>query len=136
LHGFQALIYVVVIVLARRRNAYGYGAGCISAAFWNWMNIVHTTFIRAGLDQLSSLVKTGHITRPDLFIAVVAATAHFVLIGACVAGFIRVWSKGRLQIVKFLAGGFIAIAYFAGIVVALGPQYVPLLRKAFGIQEP
>lgn len=133
LHGFQALIYVAVIILARSRSAYGYGAGCITAAFWNWINLVHTTFIRAGLDQLSNLLKTGHIARPDLFIAVVAATAHFVLIVACLVGFVRVWSRGPLQIVRFFAGGLAALAYFVVIVVAFGPQYVPLLKKVFGI---
>ncbi len=133
LHGFQALIYVAVMILARRKSAYGYGAGCITAAFWNWVNLVHTTFIRAGLDQLSNLLKTGHIARPDLFIAVIAATAHFVLIVACLVGFVRVWSKGPLQIVRFLAGGLAALAYFVVIVVAFGPQFVPLLKRVFGI---
>jgi hypothetical protein len=40
LHPFQALIYVAIIYLARRRSAYGFGAGCIMAAFWNYIFLV------------------------------------------------------------------------------------------------
>src|SRR5277367_1359131 len=38
LHCLQALIYVVVIVLARRNSPWGYGAGFAIAIVWNGMN--------------------------------------------------------------------------------------------------
>lgn len=56
LHLFQALIYVAVILLTRRGSAWGYGAGSIMATLWNWTNLVHTTFIKVGLVQLSNLL--------------------------------------------------------------------------------
>jgi len=38
LHVLQALIYVVVIVLTRKSSAWGFGAGCIIAAFWKQLD--------------------------------------------------------------------------------------------------
>lgn len=39
LHALQLLIYVAVIVLARRDNVWGFGAGCLISAFWNYINL-------------------------------------------------------------------------------------------------
>ena len=39
LHAFQMLIYVAVIVLTRRGSAWGFGAGYIIGAFWNYINL-------------------------------------------------------------------------------------------------
>lgn len=133
LHALQALIYVAVVILALRRSAWGYGAGCIIAVFWNWTNIVHTTFIANGLHELARTLQTGRVSRPDQLIAVVAAAAHFVLIGSCLVGYFRIKPRGSWEPVKFLAGGFIAVGYFAGIIIVFGPQYIPLLRRVFGI---
>lgn len=133
LHAFQAAIYVAVVILARRRSAWGYGAGCLIAVFWNWTNLVHTTFITSGLRELSRALQTGQVRRPDQLIAVVAASAHVVLIFACLTGYARIRPKVSWEPTKFLAGGLLAIAYFAGIIVLFGPQYLPLLRRVFGV---
>ena len=133
LHAFQALIYVAIVILALRRNAWGYGAGCIIAVFWNWTNIVYTTFIANGLRELAHALQTGRVGRPDQLIAVVAAAAHFVLIGSCLVGYFRIKPRGSLGPLKFFAGGLIAVGYFVGIIIVFGPQYIPLLRRVFGI---
>ena len=78
LHTLQALIYVAVIVLTRRDSAWGFGAGCIIAAFWNYLNLFVTTFIKAGLHQFSTWLRTGQIHRPDLMIAVIAGGGPFL----------------------------------------------------------
>jgi hypothetical protein len=130
LHTLQALIYLVVIVLTRRKSAWGFGAGCIIAAFWNYTNIFITTFIKAGLEQLSTLVRTGRLHQPDLLIAVIAAAGHFLLIIACLAGFFRLRPKAR-QWAQFIAGGVLAVAYFATIIIISGPQYIGLLKRIF-----
>jgi hypothetical protein len=39
LHTLQALIYVAVIVLARRNSAWGFGAGFTIALLWNSVNL-------------------------------------------------------------------------------------------------
>jgi hypothetical protein len=52
LHFLQALICVAVVVLTRRNSPWGYGAGVIVSAFWNYINLFVTTFIRNGVEQL------------------------------------------------------------------------------------
>jgi hypothetical protein len=133
LHAFQALIYVAVVLLALRRSAWGYGAGCIIAALWNWTNIVHTTFVANGLRDLARALPTGRLSRPDQLIPVVAAAAHFALIGSCLVGYFRIKPRGSWEPVKFLGGGIIALGYLAGIISMFGPQYIPLLRSVLGI---
>lgn len=133
LHFFQSLIYVAVIVLVRNENAWGYGAGCIIAAFWNWTNFVHTQFIESGWGELARLLRTGRLSRPDLLIAVFAALAHFILIVACIAGYSRISHKNARDPVRFVAGGAVAVAAFAMMIVLFGHQYVPLLKRVFGL---
>ncbi|HSB17093.1 MAG TPA: hypothetical protein VLE22_21765 [Bryobacteraceae bacterium] len=130
LHALQAVIYVAVIVLARMQSAWGFGAGCIIAAFWNYINLFVTTFIKAGVQQFSILLRTGELPRPDLLIAVVAAAGHFLLIGACLAGFLRTRPELR-QWGQFVGGGVLAVGYFALIIITTGPQYVGLLKRVF-----
>jgi hypothetical protein len=130
LHALQAVIYIAVIVLTRRNNPWGFGAGCIIAVFWNYINLFINTFIMAGVQQLSILLRTGHLHRPDLLIAVVAAVGHFLLIIACLAGFIRTRPNAR-QLGQFVAGGLLAVAYLIAIVVITGPQYIDLLKRVF-----
>ena len=132
LHTFQALIYVAVILLARKMSPWGYGAGCFIAAFWNWANIAYTDFLRAGISETAQLLGTGHLERPDLFIAVFAAGAHFILIGACLAGYFQMPSRTRTELLKFLGGGCVAIAYFAGIILLFGQQFIWILKAFVG----
>jgi hypothetical protein len=93
LHALQALIYVAVVILTLRNSPWGYGAGVVVAAFWNYINLFVTTFIRSGLVQLIGLLQTGRITRPDQFLAIIAATGHCVLIVACLTGFLETRPK-------------------------------------------
>lgn len=132
LHALQALIYIAVIVLTRRQNAWGFGAGCLIAAFWNYVNLFVTTFIKAGLDQLATLFTSGSLPRPDLAIAVVAATGHFLMIVACVAGFLAT-RPDRRQWTRFVGGGVAAVAYLVAIIFISGPQYIPLVKRVFGL---
>ncbi|MDR3698656.1 MAG: hypothetical protein P4L56_03415 [Candidatus Sulfopaludibacter sp.] len=119
-----------VILLTRRRNAWGFGAGFTIAAFWNYTNLFVTIFIKAGLHQFSILLGTGHLHRPDLLIAVVAAAGHFLMMVACLAGFlcgrpdVRRWGQ-------FASGGMLAVGYFALIILTTGPQYIGLLKRVF-----
>jgi len=131
LHALQALIYVAVVILTRRNSPLGYGAGFVVSAFWNYVNLFVTTFIRNGFDQLIGLLQTGRIARPDQFLAIIAATGHFVLIVACLIGFLETRPKPGAW-TKFIGGGLLAIAYLVGIIFITGPQYIPLLRRTFG----
>lgn len=130
LHVLQALIYIAVIVLTRKTSAWGFGAGCVIALFWNYINLFVTTFFQAGVQQLTILLQTGQLHRPDLLIAVIAVAGHFLLIIACLAGFLRTRPGGRAW-GQFMAGGALAIGYFVAIIITTGPQYVGLLKRVF-----
>ena len=132
LHALQALIYVAVIGLARRNSAWGYGAGVLISGFWNYINLFVTTFIQAGIEQFVGLFQTGRITRPDLALSLIAAAGHFLLIVACLAGFLINRPKTR-DWAQFVGGGVLAVAYFIAIIITTGPQYIPLLRKVFAL---
>jgi hypothetical protein len=132
LHALQALIYVAVVVLARRGSPWGFGAGALIGMFWNYVNLFVTNFIAAGFGQLWTLLTTGALKRPDLLVAVVAGTGHAVLIVGCLVGFAYCRPRAR-EWTKFLAGGVAAIAYLVAIIVTTGPQYIPLLRRVFRI---
>jgi hypothetical protein len=128
LHALQLLIYVAVIVLTRRDSAWGFGAGTIISAFWNYGNIFFTTFFRGGLEQFGVLLRTGQLHRPDLMVAVIAVAGHLLLIVACLAGFLRLRPRA-MQWGQFLAGGVLAVGYFMLIIVTTGPQYIPLMKR-------
>jgi len=132
LHVLQALIYIAVIRLAMRNSAWGFGAGCIISAFWNYINLFVTTFIRAGAEQFLNLVQTGQLARPDLALGLVAAVGHFLLIGACVVAFLKTKPTAR-EWGQFVGGGVLAVAYFVAIIITTGPQYIGLLKKVFGL---
>jgi hypothetical protein len=132
LQSLQALIYIGVIVLAWRNSPWGYGAGFVISAFWNYTNLFVTTFIRAGVEQLIGFFDTGRIARPDLALSLIAATAHFLVIGSCLAGFVRQRPKAH-EWGQFFGGGVLAVAYFILIIVIAGPQYIPLLRRVFAL---
>jgi hypothetical protein len=121
LHLFQSLIYVAVVVLARRNSAWGFGAGAIIAIFWNGLNLFVTHLFQAGAGQFSSLLRTGHVSRPDSLMVLVEGVAHALLIMACTAGFLQL-RPGLKQWGQFLAGGVLALAYLMLIVVTTAPH--------------
>ena len=121
LHFFQALIYVAVIVLARRNSAWGFGAGVTVATFWNCLSLFVTHLIQAGAGQFWSLVHTGHVDRPDTLMVFVGGMAHFLLIVACIAGFLQTQPRLK-QWAKFFGGGLVALAYLGLIVVTTAPR--------------
>jgi hypothetical protein len=87
LHFFQAWMYVATIALSLRGNRWGYFIGISAAGFWDYANIVATTFFVNGLQQLSEWMSTGHLARPDLLIAVPAWFSNFLVIAGCLWGY-------------------------------------------------
>ena len=51
----------------------------------------------------------------------IGSVAHFLLIIACMAGFIQL-RPGMKQWGQFLAGGFLALAYFGLIIATTAPR--------------
>src|SRR5262245_64024860 len=61
LHLMQALIYVAVIVLARRNSAWGFGAGFAIAIVWNGLSLFVTRLMQAGAVAFLSSLRYGHV---------------------------------------------------------------------------
>ena len=121
LHVFQALIYVAVILLTWRNNPWGFGIGVIVPVAWNCLNLFVTHLFQAGAAQFWSLVHTGHVSRPDTLLVMIGSMAHFLLILACMAGFIQLRPRMK-QWGQFFAGGFLALAYFGLIIATTAPR--------------
>jgi hypothetical protein len=121
LHFLQALIYVAVVVLTRRNSPWGFGAGVIIPAAWNFLNLFITHLFQAGTGQFWFLVRTGHVSRPETLMVMVGGVAHFLLIIACMVGFIQLRPRRR-HWGQFFAGGLLALAYFALIIVTAAPH--------------
>jgi hypothetical protein len=132
LHVLQALIYAAVIVLTRRKSAWGFGAGLAVALFWNALLVFATPAARDGIEELWTVVATGHVERPDLLLSLFAASGHVLLIIACVLGFLCVRPTAR-QWGQLVGGGALALAYLFAIVFAVGPpQAVDLMKGVLG----
>lgn len=121
LHLLQALIYVAVIVLTRRNSPWGFGAGVIVPAAWNCLGLFITHLVQAGAIELWTVLRSGHMSRPDTLAVLLGAAAHFLLIIACIAGFLQL-RPGRKQWAQFFGGGLLAMAYFALIIVTTAPR--------------
>jgi hypothetical protein len=120
LHAMQALIYVAIIILARRNSPWGFGAGVIISIVWNCLSIFITHLFQAGANQLLSAIRTGQITRPDTLMVFVGGIGHFIIIFACLVAFIKSM-PGKAQWAKFFGGGILALAYLA-LIVNLAPR--------------
>jgi hypothetical protein len=121
LHVLQAMIYVAVLVLTRRNSPWGFGIGVIIPTAWNCLNLFVTHLFQAGARQFWSLLHTGNVSRPDTMMVTVGVVAHFLLIIACIAGFIQLRPR-RKDWGQFFAGGFLAMAYFALIIAIARPR--------------
>jgi hypothetical protein len=115
LHALQALIYAAILLLTRRNSPWGFGIGTIVPAAWNCMNLFLTHLMQTGTEQLWSLLRTGHTSQPVPIMVAVGGFGHFILIFACLAGFLRL-RPGLHQWLRFIAGGVLAMAYLALIV--------------------
>jgi hypothetical protein len=121
LHLFQALIYVVVIVLTRQNSAWGFGVGTIIAVAWNSLNLFVTHLFQAGAGQFWSLLHMGHVSRPDTMMVMVGGVGHFLLIIGCMAGFLQLRPSVK-QWGQFFGGGLLVLAYFGLIVATTAPH--------------
>ena len=121
LHLLQALIYVAILALTQRNSPWGFGIGVIVPIAWNCLNLFVTHLFQAGAVELWSLVRTGYVSRPDTLMVMVGGIGHFLLIIACMAGFLQLRPRMK-QWGQFFAGGCLALAYFALIIATVAPH--------------
>jgi hypothetical protein len=132
LHFFQALIYVALVMLARRNSPRGFGIGLFVAGFWNALSLFTTTATRDGIVELARAMSTGKVERPDLLLNLFAFAGHTLIMIGCVIGFLRL-RPGRREWSELVIAGLAGFAYLLAIVFAFGPpQAVQLIRHAFG----
>jgi hypothetical protein len=115
-HCFQALIYVAVIVLARRNSPWGYGAGFAIAIVCNGMNFFGAHLIQAGAVAFWLWLRTGHSAQLVPMMGTLGALGHFILIFATLIAILRHNAETR-KWWKFAGGGALAVAYL-GVLVA------------------
>jgi hypothetical protein len=121
LHLLQALIYVVVLILTSRNSPWGFGAGTIIAIAWNSLNSFVTHLFQAGAGQIWTLIHGGHVTRPETLMVTIGAVGHFILIIACIAGFLEQKPRAK-NWAQFFGGGFLVLAYMALIIATTAPR--------------
>jgi hypothetical protein len=121
LHFLQALIYVAVVILARRNSPWGFGAGVTIAVVWNSLNLFLTHLMQAGAVAFWSLLRTGQVQRVDTMMVTLGGVGHFVLIIACLAAVFDLPTENK-KWWKFIGGGVMALAYFALIIAIARPR--------------
>jgi len=121
LHFLQALIYVAIVILARRNSAWGFGAGVTVPLVWNSLNLFITHLMQAGTVALWSFVRTGQVRRLDTMMVTLGGITHFVLIIACIVAILQQRTE-RKKWLKFVTGGVFALAYLVLIVAIARPR--------------
>lgn len=121
LHFLQALIYLAVVILARRNNALGLGAGVAVAVVWNGLNLFVTHLFQAGAIEFWTFLHTGHVRRPDTMMVPVGGVGHLILIIACLAALFQ-QPSGKKKWWNFAIGSVTALAYLVLIVAIARPR--------------
>ena len=132
LHVLEAVPYAVAAALCATRRTFGYALGAASGAFWLWVAGTQTSFVRNGFERVSMLLRTGAVDRWDVLIAAPAALAT----GGLVVCSLLAYARGRKAPIRdatlFASTGVLVVVYFTAVFAAAGPQYLPLVRRAFG----
>lgn len=129
LHFFQSWMYVATIVLALRRNSWGYFIGFSAAGLWIYANLFATTFFFNGLHQLSQWVHTGHVERADLLIAVPAWFSNLLVVIGCAWGHFRVPTQSLRDAARFVATFVLTTGFFALDMALFQPRYLSLFPR-------
>jgi hypothetical protein len=130
LHFFQAWMYVATIALSLRGNRWGYFIGLSAAGLWDYMTIFANSFFYNGLQELSSWIHTGHLARPDIFIAVPAWFANFLVVVGSLWAYSRLHTKSaRLDLARFLIAFVLTTGFFAADMAICQPRYLALFPR-------
>jgi hypothetical protein len=136
LHFFQAWMYIATIMLALRRNRWGYFIGISAAGLWDYANLVATTFFFNGLQQLAQWIHTGHLARPDLLIAVPAWFANLFVVIGCLFGYILLPKKSLGDIGRFVVTFVLTTGFFALDMAIFQPHYLGIFPRMLHPRRP
>jgi hypothetical protein len=129
LHFFQAWMYIATMALSFRGSRWGHFIGISAAGLWDYTNIFATTFFFNGLQQVSQWFHTGHLARPDLFIAVPAWFSNLLVIIGCMWAYGRRPTKPLSDVVRFLVSFALTTAFFAADMALFQPRYLGIFRR-------
>ncbi|HEV2205431.1 MAG TPA: hypothetical protein VGR36_02755 [Candidatus Acidoferrales bacterium] len=129
LHFFQAWMYVATIVLSLRGSRWGYFIGISAAGLWDYSTLVANTFFANGLQELSRWIRTGHLQRPDLLIAVPAWFANFIVVAGCVWAYSRLRQKSFADAFSLLVAFALATGFFALDMALFQPRYLAMFPR-------
>ena len=121
LHFLQALIYVAVVILARRNNVFALGAGFTIAVAWNCLEFFGPHLIQAGAVMFWSFLHTGQVQHLETMMVPIGGIGHFILIIACLTALFHQTTDTK-KWWKFIAGGVLVLGYFALIVAIARPR--------------
>jgi hypothetical protein len=130
LHFFQSWMYLAAMLLALRRNRWGYFIGIGAAAFWCYTNLFVTTFFLNGLQQLSHWIHTGHMRHADILIAVPAWFSNSLVVMGCLWAYARMPGKSLRDTGRLLLAVAATAGFFALDMALFQPRYLPLFRGA------
>jgi hypothetical protein len=121
LHFLQALIYVAIVILARRNNVFALGAGFTIAAAWNCLEFFGPHLLQVGAVMLWSFLHTGQVRHLETMMVPIGGIGHFILMIACLTALFHQTTDTK-KWWKFIAGGVLVLGYFALIVAIARPR--------------
>ena len=121
LHFLQALIYVAVVILARRNNVFALGAGFTIAVAWNCLEFFGPHLIQAGAVMFWAFLHTGQVGQLATMMVPIGGIGHFLIIIACLTALFHQTTDTK-KWWKFVAGGVLVLGYFALIVAISRPR--------------
>ena len=136
LHFVQAWMYVACVVLALRRNRWGYFIGISAAGLWDYLNLFVTTFLASGIRELSRSIETGRLVRPDQIIAVPAWLGNLLVIIGCVWAYRRYYANARGSAARFIVAFALTTAFFAADMALFQPRYLALFPRVVHPHAP
>ncbi len=120
LHLLQAVIYVAIMILARRNNVFALGAGFTIAVAWNCLEFFGPHLIQLGTMMFWTYLRTGQIEHVETMMVPLGGVGHLILIVACPAALFDLVTDKKWW--KFVAGGVSVLGYFALIVAIARPR--------------
>jgi hypothetical protein len=129
LHFFQAWMYIAAMALSIARNRWGYFIGISAAGFWDYTNIFATTFFFNGLEQMPIWVRTGHLARPDILIAVPAWFANLLVVAGCLWAYLQRRERPRTDLVRFFVTLVLTTGFFALDMALCQPRYLGIFSR-------
>lgn len=124
LHFFQAWMYLATIGLVWAGNKWGLFIGLGAAALWNYSSLFVNNFLRNGLHAVAHLLHTGHLSRPDQLIAVVAWLGNLLVIIGCCLVYLHRHDKRWTDIFRLILAFAGTMGFFALDMALFQPRYL------------